>query len=264
MTEFKGNKALETFIGSIIDQHVAGNQEVTLFFDEIHLANDAIKEWLLHVINPEKGNTTTQRYRDSEYTFDFRKFTFLAATTNPEKLSAPFISRFERVDLRPYNTTELSEILKKTGQDVEFVDGVENEIVSTMRGNPRHVIMFVKQKLNNYLAQKGSNEFNPDDWSKLVKILGIRPLGLLTNEIEALKFLNMRKGGATLTEISAYIQLDRNTVQRNIETFLLHKNLIHIDGKRFITSYGADILKKMENFGNIQPPKLLDAPKTIA
>lgn len=261
-SEFKGNKALETFVSSVVDAFVVGDQETTLFFDEIHLANDAIKEWLLHVVNPEKGNVSYQRYRDSEYTFDFRKFTFLAATTNPEKLSAPFLSRFDRVDLRPYKNSELIQILKKLSPNVEFKEEVENEIASTMRGNPRHVVQFVTQKLNNYLAQKNSNEFNIEDWSKLVKVLSIRPLGLLTNEIETLKFLNMRKGGASLTEIAAYIQLDRNTVQRNIETFLLHKGLILIDGKRFITSQGVDILNKVATFGDVKP-KLLDAPKTI-
>lgn len=242
--EFKGNKSLESFIANVIDLHVDGNQETTLIFDEIHEANDNVKQWLLHVINPERGSTTTQRYRDREYTFDFKKFSFIAATTNPEKLSLPLWDRFEKAELRPYNATELINILKKYAKDVNFLDNIENEIVDTTRNNPRIVVRFVKY-LESYLAQTGTQDFGVEDWKKLSKTLNIRPLGLLTNELETLKFLANRKSGVTLTEIGARLALDRNTVQRNVETFLLNKNLIYIDGKRFITPTGLEVLRKI-------------------
>ena len=241
--EFAGNKALKQFIESVIINYVQGFQEVTLFFDEIHLAHDSVKNWLLHVLNPTDGNVTRNSYEDTEYEFDFKKFTFLSATTNPEKMSKPLLDRLERIELRPYKQDELIKLLRRYTPDVNYKDDIEGKIVSTMRGNPRQIVKFAKQKLPHYMAQMDKDTFDALDWTNLCQILSIRPYGLLPNEIEALRYLELR-GGATLTSLAAFLGLDPATVRRESELFLLSNNLIRIDGKRYITPQGQKVLKE--------------------
>lgn len=244
--EFSGKKALEQFISHVVTPHINDNQETTLFFDEIHLAAPELRGWLLPVLNPNAANVTVNSYQEQEFTFDFRYFTFLAASTNPEKLSTPLLSRLERIELSPYKYDDLIRILHVYTKGIRFTDNIESEIVKTMRGSPREIVSFARQKLPNFLAmQTDSKTFTPDSWKNYRKTFSIRPLGLLPNELNCLKYLFARQG-ATLTEIAAKLCLDRSTVQRNVESFLLENGLIRIDGKRYITSDGIKVLDESQ------------------
>jgi len=242
--DFQKGKALESFIENVIEPYTVGNQECTLFFDEIHLADPTVLNWLLHVCEINSDNTTRNTYKDREFNFDFRYFTFLSATTNPEKLSKPLISRLERIDLQPYSLQNLADILVKHTKDkLVYKENVATDIVKSMRGNPRYVVSFLSRKLLPYVADK--KEFTPNDWTDLKKQLSIHPLGLHSNEIQLLKFLHKRQS-ATLTEIACFLGLDSGTVRRDCESFLLSNYLIRIDGKRYITGKGTELIEALD------------------
>ena len=87
-------------------------------------------------------------------------------------------------------------------------------------------------------------KFGIEDWNSLKKQHGIRPLGLQSNEIEILRLLSSR-GSMSLTGLAASMGLDTSTVRKDIELFLLKRNLIKIEGKRHITAFGQQILKEI-------------------
>ena len=78
------------------------------------------------------------------------------------------------------------------------------------------------------------------------KRLGIKPLGLLTKELELLHILK-RKKSTRLMELTAILQLSRGAIQRDYELYLMKQGLIEIgpDG-RSLTTKGHEYLKALE------------------
>ena len=62
-------------------------------------------------------------------------------------------------------------------------------------------------------------------------------------EKKILSILRM-DGQASLQELCAKTGLSRTAIQRDVELYLMKKNLIKIDGKRHITKQGSDYIDK--------------------
>jgi Holliday junction resolvasome RuvABC ATP-dependent DNA helicase subunit len=236
-------RSIKSFVEGLIVPHVAGDQEVTLFIDEIHSVDSKIHDWLLSVLPANDSTLTRARYGEMEFEFNFSRFSFIAASTNPEALSKPLLSRMKVFDLEPYKPNELVKIFRqKLGATIKLEDKVENEIISVVRGSPRLVTRYA-QDIKEFCGQKKLDVFGMDDWKALSKILGVRPYGLMANEVEHLRFLQAT-GPQSLTAVSAKLGLDRTTVQKEVELFLLSQGLMIIDGKRTITPRGQTVLEE--------------------
>lgn len=235
---------IKSFVDSIIVPHVSGDKPITLFFDEFAGCSSEIKDWFLSILQPNGTNITSASHAGEVYTFDARKFSVIMATTNPEDLSKPLVSRMTRIELEPYTNPDLVKILTKNIGEIELLDSVENEIISICRQSPREVVK-AGQNVVQYCSQNRISKFGASEWCDLKAILNIKPLGLTSNEIELLKFLKLR-GAQTLTAIGAKLRLDVTTVRKDIEQFLLCENLIKIDGKRHLSDTGLKILDTIE------------------
>jgi Holliday junction resolvasome RuvABC ATP-dependent DNA helicase subunit len=235
-------KNLRQFVESLIVPHIANNKPVTLFIDELHSVDESILDWLLSVLQPSDNYITNARFDTMVFHFDFRYFSFISASTNPEAISRPLKSRLRRIELDPYSGEDLSKILEKNSPKIVYKDDVQNDIISVVRGSPRLTVQYAKDIVK-YTEQIKRTSFDKTDWKNLRETLGIRPLGLNTNEIELLKYLR-DSGPQTLTAIAARLGLDTSTVRRDIELFLLHNGFIVIDKKRSITPQGQNILNQ--------------------
>ena len=239
-------KKLSDFVDQIIVPHVVGNQRVTLFIDEIHSVDSSVLDWLLTVLSLPDGTTKTKNYHSgSEYEFDFKKFSFLCASTNPELLSLPFLSRLNKIELDKYNPKDLKTILLQVVANKSFTieSGVDDEIVSVSRDNPRTLVENIGRHLKLFCSTYGVNTITIDRWNQFRTLFNVKELGLTTMELDVLEFL-YHSGPQSLTSISAKLGVDASTVRRNTELYLLSKGLIQIDGKRKITGYGINLLKK--------------------
>jgi Holliday junction resolvasome RuvABC ATP-dependent DNA helicase subunit len=237
---------LNVFVDTLVIPHLSNFQEATLFVDEIHCVHDDIKDWFLSLLQRSPENKSTVSHAGLRYDFDFSKFSFICASTNPEKLSKSLLERHKRIELEPYVDGELIKILYVNTPDLTFLDGVEKEIISTVRGSPRIIVLDRSKDIVEYCAQNNLTKFGPSDWHKLRKILNIRPLGLTANETNILKFLK-ETGSQTLTSIAAKLSLDTSTVRRDCELFLLSRGLMKIEGTRHITDKGVKILAEYFN-----------------
>lgn len=236
-----GVRSVMGFIDSICVPYVFGDQYVTLFLEEIHLADLRVLNWLLSVIPSGDETKTIVNHAGIDYEFNFKKLSIIIATTNPERLSEAFKSRLKRIEIEPYSEEALIDILNKNCLNIKFLSFVEKNIVKVCRESPREVISITKD-IKQYSINEGKETFDLLDWNNLKETLGLRPLGLTTHEVEVLRYLNSR-GSQSLTSIAAKLGLDPTTVRRDAELFLLKNNLIHIDGKRSITQYGKELLK---------------------
>jgi Holliday junction DNA helicase RuvB len=237
-------KGIQDFIDDLYTPFIAGSQEITILLDEAHGMGHKLNEWLLTATNTEKTNVNTVSYNGQDFEFNYNKLSLLIATTNPEKLSQPFLSRFRRFDLAQYTEKEISIILLNTlrEKNIEIKEELALDISSYCRGTPRNSIHLSKDIVG-YCLQEDNLDFNKDGWAKLRKILGIKPLGLTNQEIQVLKELNT--GAKTLTNLAARLKVDRQTLQKDVECFLLSNNLMQVDGKRFITQLGQNIVKSL-------------------
>lgn len=218
------------------------DNEVTILFDEAHNLPDELQQAFLTIFNVESAKRKTFEWQESSFEFNFEKQTFIFATTEIDKLFAPFRDRLTIVDFKPYDESELGEILSKRLDWVVFKDGVLQEIASTLRGNARSAVKRAKE-IEMFCEARNTTSFGPTEWKQLCELVGIQALGLSNTEIEILNILKER-GDCTLAMLSAVTGLSRTAIQRDAETYLLRKALIKIEGTRKITNAGIRVIAK--------------------
>lgn len=217
-------KGLKQFVNDLIVPHVMGH-EITILFDEASEIPRDITMALLTILNPNPENRNTFAYGDHLMDFDFRRVTFLFATTEAHKIFHALMDRLERVDLEDYSSQQLSMIVNKNLEE-PINEEVMSEIASVLRGNARKATQMANH-IKNYLKAKSKKSFDSQDWSIFQDQLGINPLGLSPIEIRVLQCLG-EKSETTLTNLSAKTHLTRQALQRDTELFLQKLNLIEV------------------------------------
>ena len=212
------------------------DNEITILFDECHALPKDLVMAFLTVFNIDNSRRREFSFEDSSLEFNFEKQTYVFATTEPDKLFAPFKDRLTIIDFKPYSQIELSDILQKKLDHVSFDSATLVSISDSLRGNARSAVKRAKE-IEMYCESKNQAPFGPQDWKELCHDLGIDALGLTNTEIEILHVLKNR-GDCTLGMLSAATGLSRTCIQRDSEIHLLKKGLMNIDIKRKITPAG--------------------------
>ena len=235
-------KNLNQFINGTIIPYVH-DKDCTILLDEASELPRDVEMALLTILNPNPENRNTFSYEDYTINFDFRRQTFLLATTEAHKVFHALMDRLNRVDLEEYKNDHLAEIISRNLVNAEFDSDVLEEISTVLRGNARQAQRMANQ-IRNHLIKKKSKKFNRRDWEKMQYNLGIRPLGLNENEILCLRALAEKKA-SSLTCISAKLRMSKEVIQRDIELYLQKPNLMEVstDG-RSITPNGQKYLKR--------------------
>ncbi len=215
--------------------------ECVLFFDEAHELPRKLVVAFLTIFNTEKKSVVYFTYQDVEYKFDFTKMSFIFATTELDRLFAPFKDRLTIVDFVPYSNDEVKRIIQKRVPDVKFDGGVLNEIATTIRGNARSAVKRAKE-IEMFCEAKNNPSFSLEDWKSLCHKANINTRGLSNTELQILTALKER-GPLTLTMLSAITGLSVQALRKDAELHLLKLNFIQIDGKRHITSQGLRLLE---------------------
>jgi len=239
-------KSVKQFINQVIIPHV-NQRECTVLFDEASELPKDVTMALLTMLNPNKENRTTFSYEDYVIDFDFRRQSFMFATTEAHKLFHALIDRCDRIDMEEYTYDELGRIVQINVPDVEFDKGILDEISPVLRGNAR-----AAQKMANYItaivAAKNNvpQRFTRLDWEALSHALGILPLGLSRIEIQILRALAEKKE-CSLTNLSAKTGLTAQCIRQDFELYLQKHNLMDIGtGGRSITTDGQAYLKRID------------------
>ncbi len=215
--------------------------ECILFFDEAHELPKKLVTAFLSIMNTEKKTVVHYTYQDVEYTFDFTQMSFIFATTEMDRLFAPFKDRLTVVDFVPYSNGEIKDIIKKRIPDVKFAAGALDEIATTIRGNARSAVKRAKE-IEMYCEAKNNPDFSLEDWKELCHKANINARGLSNTEIQILTALKER-GPLTLTMLSAITGLSIQALRKDAELHLLKMNLLRIEGTRQITSQGLRLLE---------------------
>ena len=218
------------------------HNEITILMDEAHMLPKDLVNAFLTVFNTEKGTFKEYHHAEQIFSFDFAKQNFIFATTEMDKLFAPFKDRLTIVDFKPYTQQEMADIIDLVCGEIEFEDGLCLEIADTTRGNARSAVKRCKEIML-YCETNNSKDFSKDDWGKMCKVLDIKALGLSNLEIEILNILKER-GSCSLQMISAITGMSRTAIQRDAEIYLLKRGLMKINNTREITGKGLNIIEK--------------------
>lgn len=232
----------QQFFEQVFMPAIAG-EEITVLLDECHALPKDLVEVFLTVFNTEGSKSKQVSIGEGFATFDFEKQNFLFATTELHKIFDPLKDRMTIVDFKPYVPKELTHIIQKKIDWVQFDKVVLDQIADTVRGNARSAI---KRALEIKAFCEINNNPNVDAkaWLKIKQILGIKPQGLTNLEVQILDILKSN-GPSSLQMLSAVTGMSRSAIQLEAENNLLRSGFMEIDGKRKITVKGTNILKEL-------------------
>ena len=219
------------------------DQEVVVFFDEAHALPNDLTYAFLTILNTEKDHIREFNAADNTYVFDFKKHHFIFGTSESDKVFIPLKDRLTTIDFEDYNSEELSSIFKNNLNNVQFEEGVLDQLAETSRGNARSCVHRAKE-VGIYCARFETEIFTKQDLKNFFDIMGILPYGLNRIEWQILNILR-REGQCTLSALAAKTGLTRTAIQRDFELFLLRKNFISINGLRSITLNGVKAIDKI-------------------
>ena len=232
----------EQFFEQIFLPLIADN-EITILFDECHALPKDLTMAFLTIFNTETNTRKRFEWNEMTFEFDFRKQTFIFATTESDKIFPPLKDRLTTIDFDPYSQEEIGEIIKICCGNISFSDECINEVASTIRSNARSAVMRSREIML-YCESKEIERFESHHFKDLRDSIGILPLGISRTEKQILQILK-ECGSISLTGLSAKLGLSKTSLQRDHELYLLGKNLIEIDGKRRITSNGIKLCEDL-------------------
>ena len=237
-------KNVKKFFDELIIPHLH-DRDVTILFDEASEIPQDVEMAMLTILNPNPTNRTSFSYDEYTVDFDFRRQTFMFATSEPHKVFHALKDRLDRVDLEEYNYEELGEIVRINLPDVIFSKGLLGEIAKVLRGNAR-AAQKMAIKIQMWLDANGGDKFLAADWKDLMHTLGIAPLGLRAKEIEILRVLRDSRD-CSLTRLGSKTGMTPESLRRDYELYLMKVDLLEIStAGRNITPEGKDYLKELE------------------
>ena len=245
-------KNLRQFVDMIMLPYMV-NTEATFLFDECHMIPKDVTIALLTITNPNKDNFNTFSYDGQDIEIDFRKLTFLFATTEPQEVFHALIDRMERIDLDDYSYEELGQILLLNTGSIKFSGDVVNKhIASTLRGNGRSAQKMASNIIN-YCAANNVRTFKVKDWQSLCKTLDIMPFGINKTELKYLRAL-AKNGCTRLYNLAAKLQMTRAAIQSDAEIYLQKLNFIEV------SSHGRQLTGDAKEMFDENPDLLENQP----
>ena len=219
------------------------DRDATILFDECSEIPKDVTMALLTILNPNPEHQTSFSYEDYTVDFDFRRLSFMFATTETQSVFHALMDRLERVDLEEYSLEEMGKIVA-LNLEVDIEPKALQDIASVLRGNAR-AAQKMAQKIESYCEQNDCKRFATSGWQELKRILSIFPLGMNTTEILLLNVLKDNKD-CSLTNLAAKTGISKHAVQRDFEIYLQKHSLMDITtAGRNITAKGLDYLKKL-------------------
>ena len=224
----------QIFIPLILDN------EITILFDEAHELPRDLTMALLTILDTNTSHVREFTWKDTRFPFNFKKQTFMFATTESDKLFPPLKDRLTGVDFDAYSENELGQILSLS-LDCKVDNEVLSQLSSVVRGNARNAKMRAKD-INLYVASEGVETLDIKHYNKFCDILGVLPFGMTCTEKQILEVL-LESGSCTLSMLAAKTGLSSTSLRSDHEKYLLKQNLMEIDTKRKLTHKGRKVVK---------------------
>lgn len=236
-------KSAQQFFEQIFLDHIQ-YKNVSVFFDEFHALPSSLVDVFLTAFNTDgKQKRDVAFGEEANGEIDFAMQSFLFATTELHQVFDPLKDRMTTIDFKPYSSSELSEIIRKKFDWIQYEDGLLDDISNSISGNARSAVKRA-QDIESYCQVKNIHTMTHDHWENMKKILNILPFGLKNIEVEILQILK-KNGPSSLQTLSAITGMSRSAIQKEAENNLLRCGFLEIDGKRKITHKGLQVINQI-------------------
>ena len=128
------------------------DRDATILFDECSEIPKDVSMALLTILNPNAENRTSFSFEDYTVDFDFRRLSFMFATTETQSVFHALMDRLERVDLEEYSLEEMGKIVN-LNLELDIEPKALQNIASVLRGNARAAQKWLK-RLSLIVARK--------------------------------------------------------------------------------------------------------------
>jgi Holliday junction resolvasome RuvABC ATP-dependent DNA helicase subunit len=245
-------KNLKQFVNQVILMHLH-EKEATILFDEASELPKDLTMALLTMLAPNKSNKNFFTFDDFTFEIDFRRHTFLFATTEAQDVFHALKDRLERIELEEYSSPELGEIMMKRLPDIKVAPELCLDVASVLRGNARAADV-MGGHIASYCKSRKKDEFTRRDWDSLRDYLSILPLGVSEIELRVLMLLYNRvkdvranSRGYSLLHLSSITDMTTQSLQRDVERYLLKLGLIEKETSgRVISAKGMDYIRGLK------------------
>lgn len=204
-----------------------------LLLDEIHSAPTKFQELLYTAI----GQTNKMLYPPAGPPIDVNHITFIAATTEPDKIPGALWTRFKvkpQWDL--YSDTDMALIISDAARriNVTLPAGLADELALATGGTPRLAGVFVAA-----CRDLAANR-TPLTVDAVLDLVGVDSDGLTRSHLDYLSTLYTLNGTSGLRNICSLLQLPTQAVEE-LERTLLQRGLITLGSSgRSLTEAGYD------------------------
>lgn len=236
-----------SFMEDIAIKHMA-DKNALVIVDEVHKLSPSMKDLFRSMIHiSAKRESVEVRVGKYSLMVNPHQHGFLFATNKVDLLDAAFMSRVERIDLRPYTDEEMATILFNAieGQII-FNENTLLKIAACNRGSGRDIIKWVNG-IKRHLALIGKKTVNKADVAAIIKKNQCYPMGVSANELNTLLILR-KYGPQKLKELAAKNQCSSNEQDSN-ERYLLQRGLLEISTLRKITPAGDEYIDELQKDG---------------
>ena len=220
-----------------------------LFVDEIHSLNLALQEVLFGIIDHGKLPADVLAVASTENQ-NLPPLHLLAATDRPGKLLTPLKSRFAlTLQFGAYSSRELDAITRQRATEFGMVLSPQAAklLARTSRGIPRLAGQRLRL-LRDFYGTRPPSEFDLPTVRKFLKSLGVNDDGLTRSDRKYLEVaLEHGDSGISLRTLAARLEIDGDSVFRDIEPFLMREGLVAIQPRgRVLTGAGAEYARSLK------------------
>jgi len=200
----------------------------------------------LTILDTSETTLNTYNYNGTVYDFDFTKISFLAGTTDIQKISNTLFSRFKKIELQDYEDYHLAQIFIKGLKQYSIEEEVIPDFLKMTKNNPREINNLARD-IRNYLYAAGKTELTMKAWEEIKNGLSLKPMGLEAIEIRILEALK-KCPNSSLTKLGAILGIDPPTLRQKYELALLRLNLMQIKpaAGRSLTVFGHKYLDELK------------------
>jgi Holliday junction DNA helicase RuvB len=161
---------------------------------------------------------------------DDKEETFIFCTTEYGESPEPFLSRCIRLSFDPYSEDHLSLIIQRYSISRRYKLDKEcyDLIAQASRGSPR----IAKQRFDRVKMMLQFYNHSPNIYwvNHVLTKLGIYDDGYTSEDVRYLEYIK-DVGASSILNISRTLRIDKNTIVKEIEPFLLEKGNIEITSK---------------------------------
>lgn len=200
-----------------------------LFIDEVHRLSHKTCEFLYTVMEDFSYDENTASGLE---TVNLPYFTVLGASTGIGRLPKPLKDRFKFVaEFVDYTNEELKQIVHIVCKSYGFKlsDSHAKTIARTCRNTPR-IVVSRTEWIRDYMKANDVKRLNNQQILEVIGTQGVDKYGLEKKDYRYLEVV-AKHGPISLKQISSKLEIDKETIEQDIEPWLIKMNKIQISTK---------------------------------